>query len=54
MTKTKRLLLSAAVAGATVLASQPANAFFGMMAGMMGSMFGGWGWGGRSAISRTV
>jgi len=46
MTSTTRILLSVLVAASFTLASLPANAFFGMMGGMLGAMFGGWGWGG--------
>ena len=42
MTRAKRFLLSAVIAGSTALVSLPADAFFGML----GAMFGGWGWGG--------
>ncbi len=49
MTKIKRFLVAAAVAGTTALAPLSAEAFFGMMSAMMhGGGWGGWGgpWGG--------
>ena len=46
MTRTKRFFLSLVVAGSTSLVSLPADAFFGMM----GAMFGGWGWGWRLGL----
>ena len=49
MTKIKRFLVAAAVAGTTALAPLSAEAFFGMMSSMMhGGGWGGWGgpWGG--------
>ena len=46
MTKIKRFLVTAALAGATALAPLSAEAFFGMMSAMMGGGWGGWGgWG---------
>lgn len=46
MTKVKRFLMTAAVAGTTALAPLSADAFFGMMSYMMGGGWGsGWGWG---------
>ncbi len=44
MTKIKRFLVAAAVAGTTALAPLPAEAFFGMMSAMMGGGWGGWGY----------
>ena len=49
MTKIKRFLVAAAVAGTAALAPLSAEAFFGMMSSMMhGGGWGGWGgpWGG--------
>ena len=47
MTRAKRFLIVAAVAGTTALVSTSANAFFGMMSSMLGGGWGpGWGWGG--------
>lgn len=47
MTKNKRLILAAAVAGATALTSLSADAFFGPFNFMRGWGGGGpWGWGG--------
>jgi hypothetical protein len=47
MTRSKQLLLAAAVAGSTALVSGPADAFFGPMNWMRGGGWGpGYGWGG--------
>ena len=45
MTKAKRFLISAAIAGTTALVPMSANAFFGMMSYMMGGGWWGPGWG---------